>query len=191
MTPFEAYSEYLALKNHFNQESYDYIKYQGKVRVNRTSFESRKDKFFFEKLAKHEDPKGLLLSNLVKNKKLWIKELAFSEEAERNYKEWLKRNQSFSYMFKEELNKLESSFNDNFTIQEHEHPALLRKYLSGDISLETFCLLLELTGAVKQWDSKLQYDIVWREVEQTVRKYTPFINIDRKKVQNICVEFYS
>lgn len=191
MTPFECYCDYVALRNHFNQESYDYIKYNGKVRLTFKNFESRKDKFFFEKLSKHENPHALLLSNFIRNKKLWIRDLAFSEECEKNYKEWLKRKQSFTYLFKQDLSKLETNFNDNFLIIEHEHPPLLRKYLSGDISLETLCLLLELTGAVKQWSQKLEYDIVWNETKQIVNKYTPFIDIDRKRVKNICVEYFT
>jgi hypothetical protein len=31
MTPFEVYKKYLALKNHFTKDSYDYFKYGGKV----------------------------------------------------------------------------------------------------------------------------------------------------------------
>ena len=40
-TPLEAYQTYLAIKNHFSSPSYDYFKYQGKVKVNSQSFEKR------------------------------------------------------------------------------------------------------------------------------------------------------
>ena len=55
MTPYECYNEYLALKNHFTKPEYDYIKYQGKLRTKVDTFQKRKDRIFFEKLAKHED----------------------------------------------------------------------------------------------------------------------------------------
>ena len=33
VSPFEAYQTYLALKQHFTRPSYDYFKYNGKVKV--------------------------------------------------------------------------------------------------------------------------------------------------------------
>ena len=53
MSPFEAYKLYTAIKNHFTTESYDYFKYNGKVRASEHTFETRKDKYMFYKLSKH------------------------------------------------------------------------------------------------------------------------------------------
>ena len=39
MTGFEVYKTYLALKQHFTKQEYDYFKYNGKVRANENSFE--------------------------------------------------------------------------------------------------------------------------------------------------------
>jgi hypothetical protein len=92
MTAYDCFKEYLSLKNHFTKDSYDYFKYNGKVRTNLSSFEKRKDKIFFHKLAKHENVHGFLVANLVHNPKTWIKELAYSEEAERYTKIGLKNS---------------------------------------------------------------------------------------------------
>ena len=51
MTGFEVYKMYLALKQHFTKQDYDYFKYRGKVRANEKSFEQRRDRYFFKKLA--------------------------------------------------------------------------------------------------------------------------------------------
>ena len=51
MTGFEVYKVYLALKQHFTKQEYDYFKYHGKVRANENSFEQRRDRYFFKKLA--------------------------------------------------------------------------------------------------------------------------------------------
>ena len=67
MTPFEAFSMYIALKNHFTQKRFDYLKYNGKSRMTQKSFDKRKDKIFFQKLAKHEDVQGFLIANFIKN----------------------------------------------------------------------------------------------------------------------------
>ncbi len=52
MTGYEAFSLYESLKLHFNKDSYDFFKYNGKTNVTVTSFENRKDKYHFYKLSR-------------------------------------------------------------------------------------------------------------------------------------------
>lgn len=191
MSAFEAYKEYLALKNHFSKPDYDYFKYNGKLRVNADSFNARKDKLFFQKLAKHPDVHNFLVANLSVNEKAWIKELAYSESAEKTYKDWLKRNQSLTYVLKNELQYLMPEFDLNFTSNGTDHPCLLKLYLGNHVSLETLCILLNLTGAKKHWDKKLEYDPVYEEVKKKIEKYTPFIKYDKDKIKNIVLDYFS
>lgn len=192
MSAFEAYKEYIAIKSHFNQPSYSYFKYSGKNRLKVSSFNNRKDKLWFQKLAKHPDVHNFLVANFAKNEKSWIKDLAYSEEAEKIYKDWLKRNQSLSYLIKEELNQLIGDFDSNFLIIDGDaHPYLLRLYLGNFVSLETLCILLELTGAFSYWNKKMEYDPVYQEVKIKVEKYTPFIKYDKDKIKKILLEHFS
>lgn len=191
MSAFECYKEYLALKNHFSKPDYDYFKYNGKLRANADSFNTRKDKLFFQKLAKHPDVHNFLVANLSENEKHWIRDLAYSEDAEKTYKNWLKRQQSLSYVFKQELGKLDSDFNRNFVVKSNEHPLLLKLFLAKEISLETLCLLLDLSGAKKHWDSKMQYDLIYDSIRVKIEKYTPFIRCDKEKLRKIVVEHFS
>ena len=190
MSALECYKEYLALKNHFNQSSYDYFKYNGKVKVNPSSFDTRKDKLFFQKLAKHPDVHSFLIANLAEDSKAWVRDLAYSEAAEKIYKDWLKRQQSLTYLFKQDIEKLDLNFNNNFIIHNNEHPILLKKYLGKEISLETICILLNITGAKKHWDSKMQYDLVWDNTRIKIEKYTPFIKYDKEKIKNILLDHF-
>jgi len=190
MSAFECYQEYLALKNHFSKPTYDYFKYNGKMKVNPSSFDKRKDKIFFQKLAKHPDVHSFLIANLSENEKSWIRDLAYSEEAEKTYKDWMKRQQSLTYVFKQELSNLNTKFNDNFICENNEHPNLLKLYLGKQISLDTLCLLLELTGAKKHWDSKMQYDLIWDTLRIKVEKYSPFITYDKDKIKNIILDYF-
>lgn len=191
MNGYEAYKEYLALKQHFTKPTYDYIKYNGKVRSNQDSFNKRKDKVFFDKLAKHENVHNFLIANLVKDPKVWIKELAYSENAEQIYLEWKKRQQSLSYVFKTELGKLDEEFNSNFKMTKNEsHPLLFRLYLAEVVSLETLCILLEITKAKKYWDQAMEYDPIYESLKLSIEKYTPFINFDRDKFKKIVLDFF-
>jgi hypothetical protein len=192
MSAFDCYKEYLALKNHFSSPNYDYFKYNGKLKANSSSFDTRKDKLFFQKLAKHPDVHNFLVANLSKNEKAWIKELAYSEEAEKTYKDWLKRNQSLTYVIKNEIKQLDSPFDSNFIVSKDKpHPQLLRLYLGGYVSLETLCVLLDITKAKKHWDSKMEYDPIYQEIKLKIEKYTPFVKYEKEKVKNIVIDFFN
>lgn len=188
MSAFEAYKDYLALKNHFSKTNYDYIRYNGKTGVKESSFFNRKDKLFFEKLAKRPDYHDFLIANLSHNHKLWIKEIAYSDEADKRYTEWKKRNQSLSYLFKTEITKhLILPFNDNFSCKDG-HPHIMRSYLGGDICLETLCILIDLTHSIGFLDNRMEYDPVWEELSLKVKKYTPFIKYDKEKFKKIILD---
>ena len=191
MSAFECYKEYIALKNHFTNPTYDYFKYNGKVNISYNTFEKRKDKLFFQKLAKHTDVKNFLVANFANDEKSWIRSLAYNEEAEKIYKDWLKKNQSLSYTFKEDLKKLHEDFNTNLICKNNQHPILFKKFLGKEICLETMCLLLEFSGAMKHWNSKMGYDLVWETFKIKIEKYTPFINCDKDKLKQICLDHFT
>ena len=76
MTGFEVYKMYLALKQHFTKEKYDYHKYRGKVRASEDAFEQRHDRYFFKKLAtKYSDQEivDYFVANFVSDPKGYIK----------------------------------------------------------------------------------------------------------------------
>ena len=191
MTPFEVYRNYLALKNHFNNPKYDYFRYNGKGSASPESFSKRKDAMFFQKLAKHRDPHGLMLANFIKNPKLWIRDIAYSEEAEQNYLDWTKRMQSLTYLFKSDLSKLDTPFDSNLIVKDNNHPALLKLFLSETVQPETVCIIADLTGCLKHWDQELESDPVWDEMGLFIRKYTPFVKYDREKIKKTLIDFFS
>lgn len=190
MTPFEVYREYITLKKHFTTDSYDYFKYKGKGRVSVDSFNKRKDRLFFEKLAKHKDPSGFVLASLLKNNNAWIRDIAYSEDAENNYIEWLKRKQSLTFLISEDLEKLQFPFDANFVVKDGQLSPILVTYLGGTLHLETLCVLADLAGCIKYWDKQLKDNIVWQEIGRTIKKYTPFIRYDKEKVKKIVLDFF-
>jgi hypothetical protein len=190
MSALECYQQYLAIKQHFSKPNYDYFKYNGKVRVNAATFDARKDKLFFQKLAKHPDVTNFLVANLSENDKAWIKELAYSESAEKTYKAWVKRQQSLTYIFQNDLEKLDRVLKNNFTCKSGEHPLLLKKFLGKEISLETLCILLEFSGAKAMWDTKMEYDLVWESFKTKIEKYLPFIKYEKDKLVKIALDYF-
>ena len=189
-TPFEAYKDYLALRNHFNTPNYDYFKYHGKVAGSIASFEKRKDRFFFEKLAKHRDPHGLMVANFICNPKTWINVIAYSEAASKTYEAWVKRLQSLTYLISEEAKKLDPDFNSNFKVEDGEHPYILKLYLGGQITLETLVVLSDIVSCINYWDKKMSGDPIWEETSLKIKKYRPFVKYDNAKIKQKVLDIF-
>ena len=192
VTPFETYQHYLSLKNHFTNPKYDFFKYGAKTRASVTSFNKRKDKYWFEKTSRKYSDKEVvdfLVSNFTATdnpQNLWIGEIINS--GERNYAEWMKRQQSLTYLFKEQSNELlsENELETLFNCTKG-HPLILKKFLSGRVSLETLTIFDKVFHFSKNFDKKLD-DPVWESVSLKVKKYSPFLNIDVFKFKKILRE---
>ena len=182
VTPFETYQTYLSMKSHFTNKRYDFFKYGGKSRATMTSFNKRKDKYWFEKTSrKYSDQEitDFLLANFVTTntpQNLWIGEIINS--GERTYADWMRRQQSLTYLFKEQSKKLlsEKELEEVFNCS-RGHPPILKKYLGGEISLETLVIFEKIFSFGKKFNRKLK-DPVWETVSLKVKKYIPFININ-------------
>jgi len=189
VTPFETYRTYLSMKSHFTNPKFDFFKYGGKSRATMTSFNKRKDKYWFEKTSrKYTDQEVIdfLLSNFINAsnpQNLWIGEIINS--GERTYSEWMKRQQSLTYLFTEQSSELllEKNLDEVFNCSKG-HPIVLKKYLGGDISLETLAILEKVFSFQKRFDKKLT-DPVWETVSLKLKKYLPFININVFHFKNI------
>jgi hypothetical protein len=182
MSPFETYQTYLSMKSHFTNSKYDFFKYGGKSRATVTSFNKRKDKYWFEKSSRKYSDKEIvdfLLSNFVSTdnpQNLWIGEIINS--GERTYTDWMRRQQSLTYLFKEQSTELfsETKLEDALNCSKG-HPPILKKFLSGKISIETLVIYDKIFLFGKKFDKKL-LDPVWETVSLKIKKYNPFLNID-------------
>lgn len=190
LDPLNCYKTYLALKNHFTKDTYDYHKYNGKVKANLKSFYNRKDRFWFEKLSRNktddeivdffvsnfsscEDPQSLWIGDIIKN-------------GEENYKKWKKRRESLSYIFKEEVSSLlnAENFDEMFRIENNKHPKIIKEFLQKNISIETLIILNRILQYKKNFDSKLT-DPIWKFISMRIEKYTPFVFIDKVKYKQL------
>jgi hypothetical protein len=193
VTPFEVYKNYLAFKNHFTKKEYDYFKYCGKSRASLDSFHKRKDRFFFERTSRQksdDEIKFYFVANFVEcsdSQNLWIGEIIKNGEC--TYKEWLKKVQSLTYLFKTEVEVFvnKENFNNLFECRNGQHPELLKLYLQNAISLETMVILNLILNYVDNFDKKMT-DPVWETVSLKIKKYTPFLNIDVEKYKKMLKE---
>ena len=190
--PADAYRCYLALKNHFTKDHYDYIKYRGKTRASNEAFYKRKDRFWFEKFARQKNDKEIeefFVSNFIYStdpSTVWIGEMI--KEGEGRYQEWQKKVQSLTYVFKEETESVfENKKIDDMFDCSKGHPPILKSYLGGDISLESMVIYDRILGYGKDFDKRLK-DPVWETVSRKIKKYSPFLNIDVSRYKKILKE---
>ena len=195
----KAYKTYLAIRNHFNT-SYDYFKYNGKIKVSNDSFLKRRDKFFFAKLERNYRGNELVyffVSNFLDNDSSWSGSLVGSE-SEKKYLEWRKRIESLKYNFKVECEKLQNeidyedkSFDEYFKVVDANHPDILRKYMGKHISLETFTIMDGILNFTKQWNSHLKDDIMYYTVRDKSNKYKPFLQVDLQAYREIMKKVFT
>lgn len=185
MTPFDVYKQYLAIKNHFSKPNYDYFKYAGKSRASIKSFNTRKDKYWFERMSRQktdDEIKNYYVANFVETDtpdRLWIGEIF--RDGEQKYQNWMKRQQSLSYLFKEQSQTIFLDYDlDEIFDTSKTHPIILKKFLSGQITIETMVIYNKIFLYSDIFDRKLK-DPVWESVSLKIRKYSPFLNIDIKQ----------
>ena len=195
MTGYEAFSLYTSLKLHFNSDSYDYFKYNGKVNTSIDAFENRKDKWHFYKLSRRfdneEQGRDFIVANLVHDPNVWVGNLLV-EESNIQYRKRQKVIQSLTYTFTNEIESLmnHSNPNDLFMSHEGEYPDLLIKLLHEEVSLETICILNQVLGFLPSWDRKIGDTIHYPNISKRIKKYTPFIPFEPTKYKLILKKEY-
>lgn len=197
MNAYEAYKKYVALKLHFQRDSYDYFKFSGGVKVSRDKFETRRDKYFFQRISKLYTEKQfeqLLVSNFIVNKNVWVGDL-LSEDGRKVYTNWKKTYQSLEYSFTEDLNKIkeiiETSYDldnldDLFVVNDcNNWPEIVNLVIQHTIHLETFILINKILNFIPRIDKQIDDGIIWPEFRTLCIKYSPFLDIDIKKYKSI------
>jgi hypothetical protein len=188
LSAFDTFCLFMALRNHFTTDSYDFIKYKGKSRFTQESFLSNKDKLLYQKLSRacdENDMRDYLIATFIADKR-WVRDF-LEEEAKDRFTEYRKRNQSLGYMFGNELDRLFLLQAPELAFKATGNYALpIRMYIQGDMSLETFALLNRYLGLVQSYDAKYgKDDIVWGRMSMLIRKFTPFLIYDEKKMKSI------
>lgn len=203
MQAWDAYLIYNSVKLHFESDTYDAIKYSFKTSAKQKSFFQRKDKYFFAKLAKKYSDKSILVDFLVSNfasmdtDKCWAGNLV-EQSADDNYKSYLKKIDTMSYFFKDQVDRLvqysngnKFSFDDLFKSENGAHPRIVTLVMDKTIELETLVVLDIMVGFMKR--SKITETIFWPEFSRKVLKFKPFLkqHVDTKKLREIVIKGFT
>lgn len=196
MNAYDAYKKYVALKLHFQQKDYDYFKFAGSARVSREKFETRNDKYFFQRIAKLYDEKQLeqlLVANFIVNNSSWIGEV-LSDVGRVRHTEFKKTCQALEYNFREDMNAIKQlidvgdiqSFDSLFAcVDGDDWPELVTITLHKTIRVESFIIMNKILNFMPKMNDRIKDSLVWPEMYQLCRKYSPFLNVDVKRYRSI------
>jgi len=183
MMPFDCYKTFLAMKSHFTKETFDYQKFGNKLsKITLKSFYKRKDRFYFESMVRKypdKDIENFFVSNFVAGSDPQLVYMAtIVKTGEQTYRDWQKRIQSLSYVFKNEAEDLldGKKVDDVFDCSKG-HPPILKSHLAGKTSLESMIICDRILGYRNNFNKKMD-DVVWKSVSMKMKKYSPFLNID-------------
>ena len=186
---YDAYCLYLAINNHFHSESYDFFKYNSKVSAKLEAYMRRGDKYHFAKLARkyNGELKDFLVANLSK-KKYYVREL-LDQECEKNYTAFKKKKQKLTYAITEDMRYLFDKYQHIdicWGIKDHgQHSNILREYLGGNISAETFIASNKIFDIFKDYDDMISEKFIWPRERKRLDKLSPFLDLEHKKLYAI------
>jgi hypothetical protein len=81
-----------------------------------------------------------------------------------------------------------NQINDWFGTKSGEHPNIIKKYLRGEISIETLTILNSILNFTKRYDKEVS-DPLYKEVKKLCEKYQPFLKFDKQKAKMSLQEF--
>ena len=185
MDPFDVYKLYNALKLHFEQDSYDAIKYNYKTTVNPNSFFKRKDKYFFAKIGKNQkDIQNFFVFNFIEDMK-YVGDM-MDIEGQQNYTKHKKIHESIHREFEKDINTITEQFDNLLVVHTiNTPPKIIEMWMEEEVSLETVVILNSLTDFIRVEGKKITETLFWPDVSRKIIKYGPFVNFSKEKCLNI------
>jgi hypothetical protein len=205
---FIVYKTFIAIKNHFTMDSYNYVKYHGKVNAKVESFLKRKDRMFFArlgmKIASEEELRDHIVGNMVYGStglqidpgKVWVGNLT-TDIARSRALDYMAKKQSLDYFVKKDLTTVAEYVRmKEQSGAKSDLPLLLALYYDGSIMSETLIILDKCTGGMlfETWSQSenLADDPLWAKTKKFLTKYSDMaflgVQLDLRKYRNMYKE---
>jgi len=178
MNGFDAYNIYQAIRLHFINDKYDYFGYYGKTRTSEETFNMRKDKYTFHKIARlynaQELPIFFAVNFLKRDGKVWISGM-LQEEAIKNYNDWISWQKGRVENFTKDLKKLSKlNFQELIVCKNGQFPELLNLVFQNEIAYDSLVIIDHFIKLTDVWNTKIEDDFIWTEFYKKFKKYVPF-----------------
>jgi len=186
----------MAVRLHFTTDKYDVFESGGRVMGSRSTFDKRRDRGLFEKLAEKFSSDKDLIQFFVANFAYGNNGVVYSSESHDLYESWQNRKQSITRSFEVDLIALSRVLETERKPYEYLFdtedcsPPLLNLYLSKAISLETMSIINDLDPYLDKWEPLI---MLWKDEFRIIRKVRKFVkyneNVIQSKYQSFKEEF--
>ena len=189
ISAFRAYQIYLSIQSHFNRDKYNAIKYRFKTNASPEAFMKRRDRHHFVKLANTYTREDMLVEYLVAN--VVAGNTYVSDMNRQTYLEWSGKKNRLSYQFKLDMQALicyipDLGFDKVFIEDSGQYPIIMKKFIAGEVCLETVALFHKVTGACDQMPD---FDpLIWPDLKRKIVKYAMFLNTDTDKLRSVILD---
>jgi len=185
MDGFRIFQLHIALKLHFTRAEFSIFKNKGYLRGTYETFLKRKDYLLYDKLAKiYNTPQEVIpfiAANLMYNNFPLVYDL---EESIHNYTEYLRRKQSITKVFTDDMYTL---LNRKVSLKSagQSSESVLDLFLGKKITIETFRILddiINLISNLKENDNKM---LLFKDELIRVEKSKGFVHYKKEKIMPI------
>lgn len=196
MTGFKAFRYYIALKLHFTKEKFNVFENKGHIKGSYAAFDARNDKYLFEKLAKKFPKDQDIIQFIVANLSIGNDNIIYGmEEAEENYIQWIKRKQSITHTFLNDINTIQlESEKNNFNLDQiinctlNQFPYIIKLYLGKLICMESIVILNDFVPMIAKWKQEPSLILLENDILR-IEKLKGFVKYNRDKIEKQVNEF--
>jgi hypothetical protein len=183
MDDFALYKTYVSLKNHFTTDSYDFVKYSGKVNVKEETYHKRSDRQLFHKLSSWLPERiaiPFLVSHFVELSSFSI-HFVFENpiKSQKIFDRWKERTSDILGLYERDLRTIATESSHSWTNvinqKDDDYPLLFKLVMSNRISPETYSLLDDLFQHTSKVYKGLDMDVLFLSMNLKYRKYRSFI----------------
>lgn len=188
MNGFKAFKYYTALKLHFTNPRFDVFVNRGHVKGSYEKFLERNDRSMFERLARQFDDKDYI-QYIASNFMYGNSEMIYhSEDAMTNYKEFLRRRQSITRVFDNDLQLIINS-GAQYEFSGQKIPDVVQLFMAKKITLETMTILNDMDDIVNKMRQNGQLSLLLSDDLLRIEKSKGFVKWLPEKVEPLFTKF--
>ena len=189
MTGYEAFTVHNAVNLHFNG-TYDCFKYNFKTNVTQKTYWGRPDKFQLTKIGKRFKTRDDIALYFAAHQVAGNKYSSDMVRDEDTYTTFLKKIDSLSYVFRNELEEISDVKFDELLEINETYPRIVQLHLEGTVSLETLCIVNRSTGVIDKANKEITETILWPDLVKKISKYQSYVRVDDSKKRKTRVDIF-
>lgn len=192
MDGFRAYKFYTAIKLHFTSKSYDVFKHNGHVRGSYDSYLKRNDYNLFERLGRKFKDERIFIQYIASNFMYGNPNMIWEDsEAGQNFQEFIRRRQSMTRVFENDLHTIAASgfgLDRILNFSGQKFPFVLSLHTAGQITIETVSIINDLTNFIDNIADNPFLTVIEQQL-MVIKKSKGFVKYDKDKIDKVYQNF--